>query len=99
MGEISRRPQMRADFVMEPGDIAFWHNFQVMHSRTKFEDSPARRRLLYRLWLNVPNGRPMDAEISERARVIDEDHLRAQGGPAISWGGKHPAALSRSQVG
>jgi hypothetical protein len=91
MGEIGRRPEMRADFLMEPGEIAFWHNLQVMHSRTKFEDSEARRRLLYRLWLNVPGGRPMDEEMSARARIIDQDHVRAQGGPAISWGGWRPA--------
>jgi hypothetical protein len=94
MGEISRRPEVRADFMMEPGDIAFWHNFQVMHSRTRFEDSAEHRRLLYRLWLNVPGGRPMDEEISERARVIDADHLRARGGSAISWGGRHTPAVT-----
>jgi hypothetical protein len=92
MGEISRRPQVRADFLMQPGEIAFWHNFQVMHSRTRFEDGQGRRRLLYRLWLNVPEGRPMDEEISERGRVIDEDHVRALGGQEISWGGRHPVA-------
>ena len=94
MGEITRRPQMRADFLMEPGEIAFWHNFQVMHSRTKFQDSPGRTRLLYRLWLNVPQGRPMHEEISARARVIDIDHERAGASPAISWGGRHPAPAS-----
>ena len=94
MGEVSRRPEMRAGFTMEPGDIAFWHNLQVMHSRTQFEDSGAHRRLLLRLWLNVPGGRPMDEEITARARIIDEDHIRGIGGPVISWGGKHKVAAN-----
>ena len=75
MDAIAARPDVRADFTLEPGEIAFWHNFQVMHSRTAFRDSDAHRRLLFRLWLNVPDGRPMAPEIKERARVIDRDHL------------------------
>ena len=94
MGEIGRRPEVRADFTMQPGDIAFWHNFQVMHSRTAFHDTEARRRLLLRLWLNVPNGRPMDEEISARARTMDKDHVRGATAPAISWGGKPAAAIA-----
>lgn len=64
-----------ARFVLEPGEIVFWHDFLVLHSRTSFRDSDARRRLLLRLWLNVPSGRPMVEEVRERARIIDHDHL------------------------
>jgi hypothetical protein len=88
MNQIAARPEIRADFVMEPGDKAFWHNFQVMHSRTSFNDTPAHRRLLLRLWLNVPNGRPMDEEIKERARLFDVDHVRGAKSPPISWAGR-----------
>ena len=75
MDAIAARPDIRADFTLEPGEIAFWHNFQVMHSRTAFEDSDRRRRLLLRLWLNVPAGRPMTEEIRARARIIDREHV------------------------
>ena len=74
MDAVAARPDIRADFTLEPGEIAFWHNFQVMHSRTSFEDSEKHRRLLFRLWLNVEHGRPMAPEISDRARIIDRDH-------------------------
>ncbi len=75
MDSIAARPDIRADFTLEPGEIAFWHNFLVMHSRTAFTDSADHRRLLLRLWLNQPDGRPMATEIKERARIIDRDHI------------------------
>ncbi len=78
MDQIAARPDIRADFTLEPGEIAFWHNFMVMHSRTAFQDSEDHHRLLLRLWLNVPGGRPMAPEIRERARLIDRDHLEGQ---------------------
>lgn len=76
------RPDLRLDFVLEPGEMVFWHNFTVLHSRTAFKDSAEHRRLLLRLWLNVPNGRPLAPEIRERARIMDADHARyGLGGP------------------
>jgi hypothetical protein len=68
------RPDIRLDFVLEPGEMLFWHNFQMLHSRTRFRDSDEHRRLLLRLWLNVPGGRQVAPEIAERARIMDEEH-------------------------
>ncbi|NNC79067.1 MAG: hypothetical protein HKN94_02845, partial [Acidimicrobiales bacterium] len=44
----------------EPGDMQFLNNAVCMHSRTGYEDGPEpdRRRLLWRLWLNVDDLRP-----------------------------------------
>lgn len=75
MDALTHREDLIARFVLEPGEIVFWHNFQVMHSRTAFQDSAARHRLLLRLWLNVPGGRPMAEEMRARARIIDQDHI------------------------
>lgn len=80
MDEIALRPEMRAEFTLEPGEMVFWHNFQVLHARTAFEDSEAQRRLLLRLWLNVDEGaRPIAEEIRERARLFDRDHVAGAG--------------------
>jgi Taurine catabolism dioxygenase TauD, TfdA family len=78
MDELCQRERFIARFLLEPGQIVFWHNFLVMHSRTAFHDTPSRHRLLLRLWLNVPNGRPMADEVRERARIIDRDHLEGR---------------------
>jgi hypothetical protein len=36
---------------LKPGDLLFWNNLVLMHSRTGFTDSPSCRRHLIRLWL------------------------------------------------
>ena len=60
MDEISNRPDVRLNFIQEPGEIVLANNCLLLHTRTAFEDSddPAARRLLLRLWLRE-DGRPM----------------------------------------
>lgn len=45
----------------ESGDIQFLNSHVTYHSRTAYQDDedPARRRLLYRLWLCPPGNRPL----------------------------------------
>ena len=74
----AERTDLRVDFMLEPGEMMFWHNFLVLHSRTAFKDSPERRRLLLRLWLNVPNGRAMDPLFNGRAQAMDRQHESGQ---------------------
>ena len=49
--------------TLEPGDIQFLNNHVIYHARTPFEDDAAagHSRLLYRLWLWMPNSRPLPA--------------------------------------
>ncbi len=55
--EILRRPELMYAMWLSPGDLQLVNNHVVLHSRTEFEDfeEPARKRLLYRLWLATPN--------------------------------------------
>jgi len=45
----------------EPGDMQFLNNHVIYHARTAFEDDAGsgRIRLLYRLWLAMPNSRAL----------------------------------------
>ena len=45
----------------EPGDMQLVNNHVIYHARTAFEDDPGsgQVRLLYRLWLSMPNSRPL----------------------------------------
>ncbi len=54
--------------AFEPGDIQLLNNHVTVHSRGGYEDwaEPERRRLLLRLWLNIPNGRPLAPEYADR---------------------------------
>ena len=48
-----RRPELRAEFALRPGEILWVNNHWIFHSRTAFQDhpEPERRRHLLRLWL------------------------------------------------
>lgn len=71
---VTRRPELRASFTMQPGEMAFWYNFRVMHSRTSFKNTPDRERLLLRLWLHAHRKRPMAKGYQEMAELLDRLH-------------------------
>lgn len=49
---IANRPDVRLDLWLEPGDVQIVSNHTVVHARTAYEDDPAQRRHLLRLWLS-----------------------------------------------
>lgn len=54
---LAEAPEHCLDFYMAPGQMYICNNPGTLHSRTSFDDwdTPGRKRLLYRLWLQ---GRP-----------------------------------------
>ncbi len=66
--EVMHDPSMRIEMMLEPGDIQFANNYAVLHSRTEFEDveDVTRRRFMWRLWLKMPNARPLAPEFPGR---------------------------------
>ena len=58
---VTREPGVALEFDLQPGDVLLASNHTVMHGRTEFEDapSPEDRRHMLRLWLTIPNGRPL----------------------------------------
>ena len=63
--ELAHSLEFRLDFMLEPGEITFFNNYTVLHTRTEFFDSdePERHRHLLRLWLKAWNPRPLAGEI------------------------------------
>lgn len=55
LDDALRRPELRVEFDLRPGDMYFLNNRWLLHNRTAFEDhpEPARRRHLARLWLRA----------------------------------------------
>lgn len=49
------------EMPLEPGDLQLLNNHVIYHGRTPFTDDAASRqdRLLFRLWLSMPNSRPL----------------------------------------
>jgi hypothetical protein len=67
---IANRPEMKAQFMLEPGEMALWNNFTQLHARTQFSDSESRRRYLLRLHIDVPDEpRPVSKDFLGRATV------------------------------
>ena len=69
---IADDPDTKLSFVLEPGEMLMVNNFTVLHSRRAFEDTAAHRRYLLRMWLDVPNGRPVIAAYSQ---YIEDHHV------------------------
>ena len=59
--EVARRPDVKLEFTLEPGEAIFFNNCTMLHNRTAFEDGPdpARKRHLLRLWLMLDGRRPL----------------------------------------
>ena len=58
---VAAEPEMHVTFRQEPGDILLVNNWVLLHRRNQFvdHDDPALRRHLLRIWLSVPNSRPL----------------------------------------
>lgn len=60
--EVAEEPGNAFAFRQEPGDVLLLNNWTTLHRRSAFEDheDPAEKRRLFRIWLSMPNSRPLD---------------------------------------
>ena len=66
---------------MQPGDVLLASNHTIMHGRTEFEDPPESeyRRLMLRLWLTIPNGRPLPPHYADTREYAQTYRQRMAG--------------------
>ena len=59
--ELAGSPELRIDYILEPGDIQLLSNHTCLHFRTAFEDHDDvdQKRHLLRLWLSPSEERPL----------------------------------------
>ena len=76
---LAVRDDIGAQFMLEPGDMMLWHNFQMLHARESYRDSPAHVRHLLRLWLRIENDRAIAPEILERANIYERIYRERSG--------------------
>jgi hypothetical protein len=76
--EVAYRDDMLLSLRLQVGEAIFFNNYATLHARTEFEDydEPERRRLLLRLWLDVPNGRPISEPLR---RYYGTDGIKGRG--------------------
>jgi len=80
----------------EAGDIQYLNNHVLFHARSAYQDDPgaAGRRLLYRLWLSMPNSRALPAGHEVLFGATAAGALR--GGIAQPGGHRHPLNATQS---
>jgi hypothetical protein len=59
---VAESPELSVTFRQEPGDLLFLNNWVTFHRRDDFEDADEAhlKRHLLRVWLAVPNSRPLN---------------------------------------
>jgi len=64
---IAHSPEFRFDFMLEPGEMTFFNNYVVLHTRTEFfdDDDRVKKRHLLRLWLKAWMPRPLKEVFSQ----------------------------------
>ena len=78
---VTREPGVALEFDLEPGDVLLASNHTIMHGRTEFEDvpDPAYRRHMLRLWLTIPNGRPLPPHYADTREFAQTYRQRMAG--------------------
>lgn len=81
--ELAGDPSLHVEFLQRPGDILFLNNWVTFHRRSQFVDheEPELRRHLLRIWLSVPNSRPLHPDFLANYGATEAGALR---------GGMHP---------
>ena len=59
---VCERTDFQQRLTMQKGEILMLNNWTLLHRRTEFEDftEKSKRRHLLRVWLSMPNSRPID---------------------------------------
>ena len=76
--EICEQPENQYRFYQQPGDILLLNNWTTLHRRSEFVDhvDPAEKRHLLRVWLSVPNSRPIDPLFQDNFGATEAGALR-----------------------
>ncbi|MEZ5426821.1 MAG: TauD/TfdA family dioxygenase [Pyrinomonadaceae bacterium] len=80
--KLTDDPRLHFSMRLRPGDMQFVYNHNLLHDRTSFTDwpEPERKRHLLRLWLSVPDDRPLPECFRQRYGSIE---IGDRGGVAI----------------
>lgn len=69
--ELARSDTFRFDMEFRKGDVQLLCNHSILHARSGYEDlrEEERKRRLYRMWVNLPDGRRLAPEFADRTNM------------------------------
>ena len=75
---VCEREEIQTRFRLEPGNVLFLNNWTTLHRRTAFTDYPEkdRQRYFLRVWLSMPNNRPLDPAFKENFGSVEAGKIR-----------------------
>ena len=84
--DLAADPSLHVTFRQQPGDLLLLNNWVTLHRRNEFDDydEPARRRHILRIWLSVPNSRPIDPLFAENYGATAAGAIRGGMKPATA---------------
>lgn len=76
--EVAGEPGCAFPFRQEPGDVLLLNNWVTLHRRSGFEDfdDPEEKRCLFRIWLSMPNSRPLDPRFAANFGATGAGEIR-----------------------
>jgi hypothetical protein len=82
---IADEARHKVVFRQERGDLIWLNNWLILHKRQAFTDweELEKRRHILRLWLSMPNSRPLDPMFADHFGAVEAGAIR---------GGIHPAS-------
>ncbi len=74
--------------MLPAGDLIWLNNWLVLHKRRAFTDGddPQRKRHILRLWLSMPNSRPLDPLFGDNFGAVEAGAIR--GGIRVAGSGE-----------
>lgn len=83
---VAEREGLAHLFHQARGDVLLLNNWVTLHRRTAFEDheDPAEKRCLFRVWLSVPDSRPLDPAFEANYGSVEAGAVRGGMRPTAS---------------
>lgn len=78
LDSVCERKELQSCFTLQKGDMLFLNNWTTLHRRTAFQDHdiPSQKRHLLRIWLSMPNSRPIDESFRANYGSVEAGTLR-----------------------
>ena len=85
LDSVCDRPELQTRMMLKRGDVLFLNNWTTLHRRTAFEDyeEPEKQRHLLRIWLSMPNSRPLDKSFRRNFGAVEAGAIRGGINPLV----------------